>query len=81
MTYNAHIEKGAVALDEPIDLPEGSLMRLEGVHGERPTTLHEEFRHFIVAANDRLFDRGVGALTTGGHLRQVGSGALLLESC
>ena len=29
MTYRGHVEDGAIVLDEPMDLPEGTLVRVE----------------------------------------------------
>ena len=42
MTYRGHIRNGAVVLDEPLRLPEGSQVLIQPV--ESPATLGELFR-------------------------------------
>ena len=38
MTYKGHVENGAVVLDDPIDLPEGAIVRIELAVGGQDKT-------------------------------------------
>jgi hypothetical protein len=52
MTYRGHIENGLVVLDEQIGLPEGTIVQVEPVCSQRPTTLAERFKNVIGCVTD-----------------------------
>ena len=53
MTYEGRVEKGAVVLDRPIDLPDGSLVRVEAVPtAEEIKSLREGLRRFVGVIKD-----------------------------
>lgn len=45
MSYQGHVENGVIMLDEPAELPEGTLVRIEPVVRRR--TLAEQFADII----------------------------------
>ena len=53
MTYKAHVKNGAIVLDEPADLPEGSRVRVEvdlpqeAADRQPIPTLYEQFKDII----------------------------------
>ncbi len=58
MTYQGHIEKGEVVLDEPANLPDGAKVRVELVPAQeqqanaeaKPRTLYDRYKSIIGAA-------------------------------
>jgi hypothetical protein len=52
MTYRGHIENGAVVVDEPINLPEGTAVRVEPVAPAGERTLAERFEAVIGTVTD-----------------------------
>ena len=52
MPYRGHIQDGAVVLDEPAPLPDGTEVRVEPVDSERRPTLAERFRDVIGTVPD-----------------------------
>ena len=55
MTYNGHIRNGAVVLNEPVRLPDGSQVLIQPV--EEPATLGELFRE-VAGKGKNLPDDG-----------------------
>ena len=47
MSYGGHIENGAVVLDDPIDLPDGTRVKVEEVEDKDLEGIHPELREFI----------------------------------
>ena len=52
MIYRGHIQKGVVILDEEVNLPDGTQVRVEPVPGRDRRTLAERFQDVIGAVND-----------------------------
>jgi hypothetical protein len=52
MTIRGHIENGVVVLDEPANVPDGTVVRVEIVESKPRKTLAERFANIIGAAND-----------------------------
>lgn len=50
MSYQGHVENGVILLDEPAELPEGTLVRIEPV--VRRLTLAEQFADVIGSVPD-----------------------------
>ena len=53
MTYRGHIKGGVVVLDEPVELPEGTEVRVEpATQGRTEPTLADDLREFIGCVED-----------------------------
>ena len=52
MPYRGHIENGAVVLDEPVAVPEGTAVTVEPVGSVRVPTLAEQLADVIGIVND-----------------------------
>ena len=58
MTYRGHVEKGAIVLDEPAQLPDGALVTIQlasaqpGGSATRAFSLADHYRSFIGAVDD-----------------------------
>ena len=50
MSYQGHVENGVILLDEPAELPDGSLVRIEPVAPRK--TLAEQFADVIGSVPD-----------------------------
>lgn len=46
MTYTGHVANGAVVLDEPVDLRDGTVVRVEVVVEAPSTGLHPDIQKF-----------------------------------
>jgi len=52
MSFEGHIQDGVVVFDEPVSLPEGTVVRVEPVEPRQRKTLAERYRNVIgTAAN------------------------------
>ena len=47
MTYRGHVENGAVVLDEPLELPDGTVVRIEPLTARERPTLAERLKDVI----------------------------------
>ena len=58
MVYKAHTERGQIIVDEPMELPDGTLMLVkvaaeeEYLAGKKPSCDYELLKEFIGKAND-----------------------------
>ncbi len=52
MPYRGHIENGAVVLDEPVSVPEGTAVTVEPVEPVHVPTLAEQLGDVIGTVND-----------------------------
>jgi len=46
MTYKGHVQNGVVVLDEPVNLTEGTRVRIEVLHEAPSEALHPEIVRF-----------------------------------
>ena len=46
-TYRGHIHNGTVVLDDPIDLPDGTEVKIDAMEDEALENLHPELRRFL----------------------------------
>jgi hypothetical protein len=56
MTYKGHVENGTIVLDDPVELPEGAVVKIEVANREQPDdadtpepSFAERYRPFIGA--------------------------------
>lgn len=52
MTFRGHMENGAVVLDEEVELPNGTEVRVEPLTPSRRPTLAEQFADVIGSVSD-----------------------------
>jgi hypothetical protein len=52
MSYQGHVRDGVVVFDGPVDLAEGTVVRIEPVEPSPRKTLAERFKNVIGAAVD-----------------------------
>lgn len=52
MTYRGHIQNGVVILDEKVDLPDGTVVRIEPIVGAQTKSLADQFADVIGTVPD-----------------------------
>ncbi len=52
MPYRGHIENGAVVLEDPVSLPDGTEVHVQPVESARRPTLAERFKDVIGTVED-----------------------------
>jgi hypothetical protein len=67
MSFEAHVQGGVVVFDQPVSLPDGTVVRVEPVEPRQRKSLAERYKNVIGAAVDcpRTWRRTTTTICTG----------------